>query len=197
VEEDETMAVDAATLTVATHPALVGTCDLCATPAVVLAAAAVVRHGRGGTVQLLACESCARAARRLVAALGTGALVAAEVVELPVAVPPPVAPTPLIAEAVVPAPVAAPPPEPHAPPQLIAHLQSEVISADSRRWSVRVYGEPRADGTWVGWLEFGDIDGVQIVRTRQETSQPDRGALAYWAGGLAPTYLEGAFSRAR
>ena len=35
------------------------------------------------------------------------------------------------------------------------------------------------------------------LRTGQETSQPNRWALDYWAGGLEPVYLEGALTRAR
>jgi hypothetical protein len=34
------------------------------------------------------------------------------------------------------------------------------------------------------------------LRTGQETSQPNRDAVAYWAGGLEPIYFEGAFTRA-
>ena len=33
--------------------------------------------------------------------------------------------------------------------------------------------------------------------TGRETTQPDRGALEYWASGLEPLYFEGAFDRAR
>jgi hypothetical protein len=61
-----------------------------------------------------------------------------------------------------------------------------------------VHGEERADGTWEGWIEFRPLDGgAPALRTGQETSQPDRGALAYWASGLEPVYIDGAFSRAR
>jgi hypothetical protein len=33
--------------------------------------------------------------------------------------------------------------------------------------------------------------------TEQETSQPNRTAIEYWALGLEPIYLEGAFARAQ
>ena len=60
-----------------------------------------------------------------------------------------------------------------------------------------VVGEERADGTWVGWLEFRPEDGgADVLRTERETSQPNRAALVYWANGLEPVYLEGAFARA-
>jgi hypothetical protein len=63
---------------------------------------------------------------------------------------------------------------------------------------VWICGEKRVDGTWEGWLEFHSIDtGEQILRTEQETSQPNLPALEYWADGLEPIYLEGALARAQ
>jgi hypothetical protein len=57
-------------------------------------------------------------------------------------------------------------------------------------------GAERGDGTWAGWLEFREIGGTRVLRTNRETTQPNRGALAYWASGLHASYLEGAFARA-
>lgn len=55
----------------------------------------------------------------------------------------------------------------------------------------------RRDGhLWEGWIEFAAADGSDVRRTRRETTQPDRGALVYWAHGLSGTYLEGALQRA-
>jgi hypothetical protein len=34
------------------------------------------------------------------------------------------------------------------------------------------------------------------LRTGQETTQPSRETLDYWAGGLEPVYLQGAMTRA-
>lgn len=66
------------------------------------------------------------------------------------------------------------------------------------QYAVRAQGEERDDGTWVGWLEFSpDEPGGAVLRTEQETSQPNRQALEYWVGGLEPVYLEGTFERAR
>jgi hypothetical protein len=36
-----------------------------------------------------------------------------------------------------------------------------------------------------------------VLVTQQETSQPNRAALEYWADGLEPIYLEGALARAQ
>lgn len=61
----------------------------------------------------------------------------------------------------------------------------------------RAGGAPRSDGTWVGWLEFASPDGRTVLRTNPEMTQPNRGAVAYWAAGLETAYMEGAFRRAR
>jgi hypothetical protein len=64
-------------------------------------------------------------------------------------------------------------------------------------YAVRAYGAARADGTWSGWLEFHPARGRgRILKTDQETSQPTRITLEYWASGLEPIYFEGAFARA-
>jgi hypothetical protein len=75
---------------------------------------------------------------------------------------------------------------------------TSVRSDDGFEYEIRVYGEPRDDGTWSGWLEFHPPRGSgSVLRTDQETSQPNRRALEYWAGGLEPIYFEGALNRAR
>jgi hypothetical protein len=82
--------------------------------------------------------------------------------------------------------------------ELIHECETKVEDAGGVIYSAAVHGEGRADGTWVGWIEFRPASGdAPVLRTGQETSQPDRGALAYWASGLEPVYIDGAFSRAR
>ena len=63
-----------------------------------------------------------------------------------------------------------------------------------QNYRVTVEGLERPDGTWAGRLLFSN--GADVRRTSQETSQPNRDALAYWATGLEEVYLEGAFARA-
>jgi hypothetical protein len=61
----------------------------------------------------------------------------------------------------------------------------------------RIFAEERTDGTWEGWLEFHPADKRKpVLRTGEETSQPSRAAIVYWAFGLEPIYLEGALARA-
>jgi hypothetical protein len=74
----------------------------------------------------------------------------------------------------------------------------EPIEKGGVKYLVRAYGEPRSASLWSGWLEFHPVeDTLPVLRTGQETSQPDRGALAYWASGLEELYFDGAFQRAR
>jgi hypothetical protein len=78
--------------------------------------------------------------------------------------------------------------------QLIHEFTTHVLSEDGLRWRARAYGRKRGND-WIGWLVFVDDDGHQI-KTDRETTQPDRKALEYWAGGIEPIYLEGALVRA-
>ena len=64
-----------------------------------------------------------------------------------------------------------------------------------KQFRIEVEGEQRTDGTWAGRVVF--VDGKTRKKTGQETSQPDRKALEYWATGLEAVYLEGALARAR
>jgi hypothetical protein len=79
------------------------------------------------------------------------------------------------------------------------HEHSTLVKdEDGTAYVVRIYGRERPDGTWVGWLEFHPTEGHKsVLRTEQETSQPNRLAVEYWASGLEPIYLEGAFARAQ
>jgi hypothetical protein len=69
------------------------------------------------------------------------------------------------------------------------------FSVHGREFHVQIEGEERADGTWGGRVVF--LDGKTAKQTLQETSQPNRQALEYWATGLEAVYLEGAFGRAK
>jgi hypothetical protein len=73
---------------------------------------------------------------------------------------------------------------------------ARVRGTGGTEYEARVYGLARSDGTWQGWLEFFPMDGGPVLRTGQETSQANRDAVEYWAGGLEPVYLDGALARA-
>lgn len=69
------------------------------------------------------------------------------------------------------------------------------LTAEGRAHQVAIEGLQRGDGTWAGRIVF--TDGAMVRRTGQETSQPNREALEYWASGLEKVYLEGALQRAQ
>jgi len=81
--------------------------------------------------------------------------------------------------------------------ELLQEYATALSGPDDTTYVVRSYGEQRRDGTWIGWLEFQPVDPAKpTLQTNQETSQPNRGAVKYWATGLEPVYFEGAFERA-
>ncbi len=150
----------------------------------------VVDHHRGGRVALVACERCQRAVNRLVAvANGQGRPVALVRVDTGEAAR-------VTVERVRQAP---PPPAPEVSSvrsELMIETDLETRDEAGQRYDVRICGRQRPDGTWIGWIEFVAADSAEGLRTGRETTQPDLDALRYWAGGLEPTYFEGAFNRA-
>ncbi len=80
----------------------------------------------------------------------------------------------------------------------LIHQHSDTVQDSlGNIYEVFIFGEPRLDGVWEGWLEFVPLSPVlPSRRTDRETTQPDLPALEYWATGLEPMYLAGAFERA-
>ncbi|HEX6511772.1 MAG TPA: hypothetical protein VF157_05710 [Chloroflexota bacterium] len=79
---------------------------------------------------------------------------------------------------------------------VIRKLSIPVESENGARYRASVTGQQRGDGTWEGWLEFAPLGGGATLRTERETTQSNQEHLEYWASGLEPAYLEGAFRRA-
>jgi len=82
--------------------------------------------------------------------------------------------------------------------ELIHEFTNEIADADGHLYAARAMGRRGKGRTvWEGWLEFTPAGGRGMVRRSQiETTQPNREALAYWASGVEPVYLEGALGRA-
>ena len=81
--------------------------------------------------------------------------------------------------------------------ELLQEYTAIVTGHDGTTYNVRSYGEERDDGTWIGWIEFEPEDPEELTMTTdQETSQPNRTAVDYWATGLEAVYFDGAFERA-
>ena len=171
---------DVSTITVAAQPALIGDCGLCLRPTNGLSAAVIVSHGAGTVARFDACEFCERALHRLMA-VTPGLTNGRSGVTLQTGVPFEPAPDPIELEG----------------PVIPIHEFSQPIQdAYGSLFVPVVVGVPRSGGTWAGWLEFREVGGTRVLRTNQETTQPNQGALAYWASGLQTSYLEGAFRRA-
>jgi hypothetical protein len=78
---------------------------------------------------------------------------------------------------------------------VVRSIREPLSTTNGGLYSVRICGRQRVDGRWEGWVEFESVDGA-VLRTPRETTQPKLSDLEYWAGGLAPVYLEGALNRA-
>ncbi len=82
-------------------------------------------------------------------------------------------------------------------PEVLAQFDNAVVTSDGMVNRAQACGQPMPDGIWDGWIEFIPVGGGAPLRSPRETTQPNRVDTAYWASGLSPTYLEGAFERAR
>jgi hypothetical protein len=76
----------------------------------------------------------------------------------------------------------------------VIHVVDTPILLNGIPYRAQVVGRPEGH-IWEGWIEFVSSDGTDALRTRRETTQPDREALVYWATGISGTYLEGALAR--
>ena len=176
----QTVAVtDVSTITLAAQPALLGACGLCGRAGGGLPAVVAVTHGGGTVARFDVCEFCDRALRRLEAVTPGFARLA-----IGVAVNEPAREALPVDELV-------------GPVVLIQEFQQPIQDGDGALYVPVAVGVQRGDGTWAGWLEFREVGGARVLQTNRETTQPNHGALAYWASGLQPSYIEGAFRRAK
>src|SRR5687768_3704803 len=81
--------------------------------------------------------------------------------------------------------------------EVLATYEEPVVGPDGTSYRAQACGAEAEDGTdrWEGWIEFVPVEGGAPVRSRRETTQPNRTDTAYWATGLSPVYLEGALER--
>lgn len=78
--------------------------------------------------------------------------------------------------------------------EIVRQFEEKFRDGDTR-YEARVVAAPFKDTTWQGWIEFVPIGAGVVRRTDWETVQPSRDAVVYWAEGLEPLYLDGAFER--
>jgi hypothetical protein len=166
------------TLAVAGHAAVLGTCELCMERDVELTETVSIQRDGSALASLQVCQRCGRALRRLSALFGPAGVASAEV----------------LPEVTLPAGTGLPPVA--GVPRLVHQFGEHVLGGNGHEYAVAAYADVREDGTWVGWLVFTNILTGEVRSTRSETTQPNLGAVTYWATGVEPTYLEGAFGRA-
>jgi len=157
-------------------------CEMCTSDVALVTTTLMVQHPRGGEVDLAVCDWCVQAVRRLAAV--SGGHVAFTLSEAVAPPPGAVRATPRASR-------------PAGAAIVIAELVQPVYDGTGTEYVPRVLGRERFDGTWEGWLEFVGVGSATVVQTGRETTQSKYEDLAYWARGLEPTYLRGAFARAR
>jgi hypothetical protein len=80
--------------------------------------------------------------------------------------------------------------------EVLIEYDSVITADDGTRWVARACGRPGKGTLWEGWLEFVPLAAeLRPIRSRRETTQPNRDDLVYWATGLTPVYLKGALVR--
>ena len=162
----------------------VDACELCATGGEMLRASVLVWHPRGGAIQVAVCDRCTAAVRRLIALAGAAGSGGPAQILVRTELSPAVQDVESVVADLV------------GEPALIHEFTDAFRAEDGQLYTVRVWGQGRADGTWIGWLEFVAQKSGATRRTPRETTQSNREDLYYWATGVQQSYLSGAFNRA-
>lgn len=81
--------------------------------------------------------------------------------------------------------------------EVLMEFEHPVAGPDGTLYRAQACGAETNDGTdrWEGWIEFVPAEGGETLRSRRETTQPNRTDTAYWATGLSPVYLRGTLER--
>ena len=80
--------------------------------------------------------------------------------------------------------------------EVLVQFQESIQGANGTVYTAQVCGRDMGRGLWEGWIEFTPEGSGTVIRTGQETTQPNRPDLYYWATGLTAAYLQGALTRA-
>lgn len=80
--------------------------------------------------------------------------------------------------------------------EVLVEFADPIADERGNRYTARACGSQMDDGLWQGWIEFLPIGAGEPVRSKRETTQPNRTDAEYWATGLTYVYLEGALRRA-
>ena len=80
--------------------------------------------------------------------------------------------------------------------EVLFEYQQLFDGPDGTVYRARACGGEMDSDLWEGWIEFVPVGGGKALRSRRETTQPNRTDAVYWATGISGVYLEGAFDRA-
>jgi hypothetical protein len=81
-------------------------------------------------------------------------------------------------------------------PETVMEYDLVMQDAADEPFVPRACGRRRIDGKWESWLEFDAVGEDVVLRTPQETVQPDHTALLRWARELTVSDLNDALVRA-
>jgi hypothetical protein len=82
-------------------------------------------------------------------------------------------------------------------PEIIADLETTVVSPQHVEYYVQVVGEQMSSGIWEAWLEFVPLDDtLTVLITKTETTQSTREDVVRWSETLTATDVQGAFAGA-
>jgi hypothetical protein len=80
--------------------------------------------------------------------------------------------------------------------EVLVEFDAPVTAENGKSYTARACGDGMDGGIWQGWIEFLPLGAGEPVRSRRETTQPNRADTVYWATGLTPIFLEGSLRRA-
>ena len=73
--------------------------------------------------------------------------------------------------------------------------EQPLSTSDGVTYTARICGRPIDGARWEGWIEYVPETGAPVLRSRRETTQPDRDSLSGWSARLSGVYLEGSLER--
>lgn len=79
--------------------------------------------------------------------------------------------------------------------EIFRTFEEPVSAPDGTAYVAHICGRALANGSWEGWIEFVPEGDRPALRSRRETTQPNRETFDHWAQRLSAVYLDGALSR--
>jgi ATP-dependent Clp protease ATP-binding subunit ClpX len=76
------------------------------------------------------------------------------------------------------------------------HIYPYVLEAAGQRYVACAYADRMPGGRWEAWLVYFPLKAGPPVVGDRETNQHGQGAIARWAEGVSPVYLQGSLRRA-